>query len=115
MSEQRLIDANTLPAHRCTLIGGDGFEYETEIIYKFDIDDAPTINVEPRIIHKPTTSEFKRMAIQLGYEPVIHGEWIYDHWCEFKCSNCGHWSNSQPYKGREKYCPNCGAKMKGTD
>ena len=39
-------------------------------------------------------------------------EWVYDHWCEFKCSNCGNWSNSKPYKGREKYCPECGAKMK---
>lgn len=44
---------------------------------------------------------------------VVHGEWIYDHWCEFKCSNCGHWSDSKPYKGRENYCPNCGAKMDG--
>jgi membrane protease subunit (stomatin/prohibitin family) len=39
-------------------------------------------------------------------------EWVYDHWCEFKCSNCGNWSNSKPYKGKEKYCPECGAKMK---
>ena len=39
-------------------------------------------------------------------------EWVYDHWCEFKCSNCGNWSNSKPYKGRERYCPECGAKMK---
>lgn len=38
--------------------------------------------------------------------------WIYDHWCEFKCSNCGNWSNSKPYKGMEKYCPECGYKMK---
>lgn len=44
-------------------------------------------------------------------QPVVHGHWVYDHWCEFKCSNCGEWSNSKPYKGREKYCPNCGAKM----
>ncbi len=42
---------------------------------------------------------------------VVHGEWVYDHWCEFKCSICGEFSNSMPYKGREKYCPNCGAKM----
>ena len=42
----------------------------------------------------------------------IEAEWIYDHCCEFKCSNCGNWSNSKPYKGREKYCPECGAKMK---
>ena len=44
-------------------------------------------------------------------EEVKHGVWIYDHWCEFKCSNCGNLSNSKPYKGRENYCPNCGAKM----
>ena len=39
-------------------------------------------------------------------------KWVYDHWCEFKCSNCGNWSNSKPYRGMEKYCPECGAKMK---
>ena len=43
--------------------------------------------------------------------PVVHGKWVYDHWCEFKCSVCGEYSNSKPYKGRENYCPNCGAKM----
>lgn len=42
-----------------------------------------------------------------------HGQWVYDHWCEFKCSECGEYSNSKPYKGKEKYCPNCGAKMDG--
>ena len=39
------------------------------------------------------------------------GEWVYDHWCEFKCSVCGEFSNSKPYKGTENYCSNCGAKM----
>ena len=39
------------------------------------------------------------------------GHWLYDHWCEFKCSVCGEFSSSKPYKGRENYCPNCGAKM----
>jgi hypothetical protein len=43
--------------------------------------------------------------------PVVHGQWVYDHWCEFKCSVCGEYSNSKPYKGKENYCPNCGAKM----
>lgn len=43
-------------------------------------------------------------------------EWVYDHWCEFKCSNCG-----QPYFNRERlrkrynfgfnFCPFCGATM----
>ena len=44
-------------------------------------------------------------------EPVRHGRWVYDHWCEFKCSVCGEWSKSEPYRGKENYCPNCGAKM----
>ena len=45
--------------------------------------------------------------------PVRHGRRIYDHWCEFKCSVCGEFSNSKPYRGKENYCPNCGAIMDG--
>lgn len=33
---------------------------------------------------------------------VKEAEWVYDHWCEFKCSNCGTWSDSKPYKGKRK-------------
>lgn len=44
--------------------------------------------------------------------PVVRGKWVYDHWCEFKCSNCGAWSKSEPYRGRENFCPNCGADMR---
>ena len=46
-------------------------------------------------------------------DQVRHGRWIYDHWCEFKCSVCGEFSNSKPYRGKENYCPNCGAIMDG--
>ena len=46
-------------------------------------------------------------------EPVRHGHWVYDHWCEFKCSECGEPSNSKPYKGKEIFCPHCGARMDG--
>ena len=44
---------------------------------------------------------------------VKHGKWVYVRWCEFKCSECGQLSDSKPYKGKEKYCPECGAKMDG--
>lgn len=37
------------------------------------IDAAPTIEVD-----RPTRSQFKRMAVQLGYEPVVH------------CKDCKH-------------------------
>ena len=40
--------------------------------------------------------------------PVRHGEWVYEGWCQFVCSECGEYSKE---KGKEKYCPNCGALM----
>lgn len=39
------------------------------------------------------------------------GEWVYDHWCEFKCSKCGALSKTEP-RGEENFCPNCGADMR---
>ncbi len=44
---------------------------------------------------------------------VKHGKWVYVRWCGFRCSECGNYSDSKPYKGNEKYCPECGAKMDG--
>lgn len=73
------------------------------------------------IIHKPTRSEFKRMAAQLGYEQVVHGRWIpveNGAWAE--CSECGEGYDISDNGGMPafklfcdcyKYCPNCGAKM----
>lgn len=37
------------------------------------IDEAPTVEID-----RPTRSQFKRMAVQLGYEPVVY------------CKNCKH-------------------------
>ena len=39
------------------------------------------------------------------------GEWVYDHWCEFKCPKCGALSKTEP-RGEENFCPNCGADMR---
>lgn len=41
------------------------------------------------IIHKPTKSEFKRMAVQLGYEQVVH------------CMDCKH--STLPAKQTQLY------------
>ena len=90
----RLIDADILL---------EGFQF------RFSIDSprrqiiADCVNIARQLIEEAPTIEA---------EPVKHGRWVYDHWCEFKCSNCANLSNSNPYKGREKYCPECGAKMK---
>ena len=62
-----------------------------------------------------TLKRYVKRAPAADVAPVRHGRWIYDHWCEFKCSVCGEFSNSKPYRGKENYCPNCGAKMDGGD
>ena len=45
-------------------------------------------------------------------KPVVHGEWINDPYEDFlpHCSNCkSRWSNTE----NMRFCPHCGAKMKG--
>ena len=44
----------------------------------------------------------------------IEAKWVYVGWCKFKCSNCDNLSKSKPYAGKEKYCPECGARMINT-
>lgn len=67
------------------------------------------------------TSERMSQAVSMGAAALRNeknnertAKWIYDHWCEFKCSNCGVFSISTP-RGQEKYCFNCGCKMMGSN
>ena len=50
-----------------------------------EILNAPTID-------RPTRSQFKRMAVQLGYEPVI------------RCQNCAHWQKFNDDLRRDGMC-----------
>ena len=62
-----------------------------------------------------------RMLYQLGYRKQSEGEWVANphisiskrgrtiHYATLKCSVCGKWNGRK----KQKYCPNCGAKMKG--
>lgn len=51
------------------------------------IDDAPTVDID-----RPTRSQFKRMAVQLGYEAVI------------RCKNCVHWQKFNDDMRRDGMC-----------
>lgn len=68
-------------------------------------------------INRPTKSQFKRMAAQMDYAPVVHGQWILRHigaghyW---ECSVC-HTNPCIYVTENTKFCPNCGARMDGTD
>ena len=75
----RLIDADALGIGKAKREAftvpeyADGWNSAIEII-----DKAPTIDID-----RPTRSQFKRMAVQLGYEKVVH------------CKHCVYWGNEE--------------------
>ena len=79
------------------------------------LDNIPAAEVE--VIHKPTESEFKRMAIQKGYVQVAPARWL-----DGRCTRCG-WEEpdeveydyeTEPWE-ETPFCPMCGARMGGGD
>lgn len=72
-----------------------------------EIAALPTVDID-----RPTKSQFKRMAIQMGYEQMKHGQWIIHIdpttklFANCKCSCCGHTAYDI-----SNYCSNCGSKM----
>lgn len=69
-------------------------------------------------IGRPTVSQFKRMAAQMDYAPVVHGRWMLEEtegvFRNWRCSRCGRGVNDNP-EGIDLYCYHCGAKMDGND
>lgn len=83
---------------------------EAIINFGFEWDDiSPTRDEFVEFIKKQPTIEV---------EPVKHGRWIGAPLCgndNCRCSECGSWHNIHAnLRGeiKQKYCPNCGAKMK---
>ena len=85
----RLIDADALGIGKAKREAftvpeyADGWNSAIEII-----DKAPTIDID-----RPTRSQFKRMAVQLGYEPVVHCKDCKHRDPEDKRCDCGCWHN----------------------
>ena len=85
----RLIDADALGIGKAKREAftvpeyADGWNAAIEII-----DKAPTIDID-----RPTRSQFKRMAVQLGYEPVVHCKDCKHRDPEDKRCDCGCWHN----------------------
>ena len=59
---------------------------------------------------------YAERAVEAGYCKQSEGEWISNELGGYKyafyCSECG-WVDGYPFNDRHKFCPNCGAKMKG--
>ena len=79
----RLIDADHLIQIVCgATILPDGFKN----VFRKLVAGEPTID-------RPTRSQFKRMAVQLGYEPVVHCKDCKHRDPEDKRCDCGCWHN----------------------
>ena len=79
----RLIDADHLIQIVCgATILPDGFKNA----FRKLVAGEPTID-------RPTRSQFKRMAVQLGYEPVVHCKDCKHRDPEDKRCDCGCWHN----------------------
>lgn len=93
---------------------GDWCEWETDYIGRMEAIE----NVIDQLRVSSSKECLRERLLNLrpaDVRPVARGKWEYDHWCEFKCSSCGAWSKSEPYRGQENFCPNCGADMRSTN
>lgn len=60
--------------------------YVSDLVIK-EMKKIPTVEID-----RPTRSQFKRMAVQLGYEPVI------------RCQDCVHWQKFNDDMRRDGMC-----------
>lgn len=60
--------------------------YVSDLVIE-EMKKIPTVDID-----RPTRSQFKRMAVQLGYEPVI------------RCKNCVHWQKFSDDLRRDGMC-----------
>lgn len=67
-------------------------ESPQNIIYVSDLVIEEMKKIPTVEIDRPTRSQFKRMAVQLGYEPVI------------RCKNCVHWQKFNDDMRRDGMC-----------
>lgn len=77
-----------------------------QLIADTELDSSGKEAVYWVLVHTPTAD----------VQEVKHGRWISNdlggyEWAYY-CSECG-WIDGYPFNDRHKYCPNCGAKMKG--
>lgn len=92
----RLIDADLMAAEETgafisaqAQITDTATRLVNEVVHKkiqMLLADAPTVEIDC-----PTRSQFKRMAVQLGYEPVVHCKDCKHRDPEDKRCDCGCW------------------------
>ena len=59
------------------------------------------------------STEIAEALYNEGYRKQSEGEWVCEVPPELKCSICGFKIDGRYFVNKLKYCPNCGASMKG--
>lgn len=76
------------------------------------IREIPAVDID-----RPTKSQFKRMAAQMDYAPVVHGQWRQTSKGAVYCSNCGTvcgiGAHIDEVTEDLNFCSSCGARMDG--
>lgn len=79
---------------------------------KFEIDcpDSPCPYLNNKSVYCDTCIVLNALYDK-GYRKQSEGEWVkkYEKAPRYVCTSCNHLFNNKDYK----FCPNCGAKMKG--
>lgn len=78
---------------------------------KEQIEEMGFIIQENSPLSKISSEDVADSLYNAGYRKHREGEWkkMYDKAPRYVCTSCSHLYNNKEYK----YCPNCGAKMKG--
>ena len=101
----RYIDADKILSH---------LNDEIEACGDPDVDFQPV--VYGTYLGLKSSKSFVETAETADVQEVRHGRWISNDLGGYKwayyCSECG-WVDGYPFNDRHKYCPKCGAKMKG--
>lgn len=78
---------------------------------KEQIEEMGFIIQENSPLSKISSEDVAEILYNAGYHKHREGEWkkMYDKAPRYVCTSCSHLYNNKEYK----YCPNCGARMKG--
>lgn len=92
------------------------FKAEHDWSSVYIVEDMPSADVVDR--NECTTCvlyPFKQLRerLETNMVEVVHGEWIPEPNCYYRCSNCNGHLVSIQNKINYSYCPYCGADMRG--
>ena len=107
MNNEKLL-INDLKSNNSEIMSNKQIEEMAKVI-KSSLDNLGSGN--HHFTGEEISTMFAEALYHAGYRKQKRGEWkqAYNNYPRYVCTACNHLFNNKEYK----YCPNCGAKMKG--